>query len=308
MALYVGTSGWAYREWKPDFYPQGLPQSRFLNHYADVLNACEINATFYRIQTAATFQRWADATPEHFRFSTKAHRRLTHSRFLPIDENGRRFLKEFLDSVAPLGSRLGVLLFQFPPHRQRDDSSFERLLVALPPSRRYAFEFRHPSWNDPEVTEMVGASGATICLAETEGKVPEQLPPGPLAYVRLRFDAYSEGAREAWKRLLTTEAQDRDVFAFTKHEGVPAGDPFSGIGLAEWLSRRDPENLSLSVPLIGGQHVTGEIQRQRNRAYSAERAEDQQQERTAHDGPGDGGKPRHHGPQRDDGHEIPETL
>jgi uncharacterized protein YecE (DUF72 family) len=242
VTLYVGTSGWAYREWKPDFYPQELPRSRFLNHYSAVLNACEINATFYRIQSTTTFQRWADVTPEHFRFSTKAHRRLTHSRFLPVDGDGRRFLEEFLASVSPLGSRLGVLLFQFPPHRQRDDNSFEQLLAALPQSRRYAFEFRHPSWDAPGVSELVAAAGSTVCLAETKGEVPPRLPPGPIAYVRLRFDAYSETARTAWKQLLAAESRDRDVFVFTKHEGVPAGDPFSGIGLAEWLSRSDPES------------------------------------------------------------------
>lgn len=81
-----------------------------------------------------------------------------------------------------------------------------------------------------------------MCLAETKGEVPPRLPPGPIAYVRLRFDAYSETARTAWKQLLAAESRDRDVFVFTKHEGVPAGDPFSGIGLAEWLSRSDPES------------------------------------------------------------------
>jgi uncharacterized protein YecE (DUF72 family) len=239
MSLYVGTSGWAYPEWKPDFYPAELPRSRFLHHYSHTLNACEINATFYRIQNAITFQRWMEATPESFRFSVKAHRRLTHSRYLPIDPAGRRFLNEFLRSISPLKDRLGVLLFQFPPHRERDDASFEQLLAVLPRSRRYAFEFRHASWDSPEVAELVASSGSTICLAETVGEVPDSLPPGPLAYVRLRFEAYNEGARSAWKELLVKEARQREVFAFTKHEGVPAGDPFSGIGLAEWLSQTD---------------------------------------------------------------------
>jgi uncharacterized protein YecE (DUF72 family) len=236
VTLYIGTSGWAYPEWKPDFYPHDLPRARYLSHYSDQLNACEINATFYKIQSASTFQSWMAATPGGFRFATKAHRRLTHARFLPIDENGSRFLKEFLESVSPLSDRLGVLLFQFPPHRERDDISFERLLAALPSTRRYAFEFRHPSWDDPEVTDLVASWGSTICMAETKGEVPECLPPGPLAYVRLRFDAYTEAARSAWRDLLVAEASERDVFAFTKHEGVPAADPFSGIGLAQWLS------------------------------------------------------------------------
>lgn len=237
MALYIGTSGWAYPEWKPLFYPHGLPRSRFLTHYSGVLTACEINATFYRLQTEVTMKRWLTATTERFRFATKAHRRLTHSRQLPLAGQSRRFLDEYLRSISPLGDRLGAVLFQFPPHRERDDDSLQQLLAILPRTHRYAFEFRHPSWSAPEVAAMVAAAGATICLAESQGEVPSQLPPGPLAYVRLRFDAYSEAARSGWKELLTRESAARDVFAFTKHEGVPAGDPSSGIGFAEWLAR-----------------------------------------------------------------------
>jgi uncharacterized protein YecE (DUF72 family) len=200
------------------------------------MNSCEINATFYRLQSPATIQRWLLATPDDFRFATKAHRRLTHARVLPVEGAGRRFLDEFLGTVAPMGRRLGALLFQFPPQRERDDASFERLLETLPRTHRYAFEFRHPSWDAPEVAEMLAAHGATVCMAEAEGSVPARLPPGHVAYVRLRAETYSEAARTAWRDLLIEEGRHRDVFAFTKHEGVPAGDPSSGIGFAEWLT------------------------------------------------------------------------
>jgi uncharacterized protein YecE (DUF72 family) len=237
VALYIGTSGWAYPEWKPAFYPDGLPRSRYLTHYSSVLSACEINATFYRLQSPATMHAWLTATPEAFRFSIKAHRRLTHSRLLPLEGPGRRFLDEFINSVAPLSGRVGAMLFQFPPTRERDDGSLQKLKATLPSAHRYAFEFRHPSWETPEVTDMVASLGATICMAETEGRVPSALPPGPFAYVRLRFDAYSETARSEWRDLLMEESRNRDVFAFTKHEGVPAGDVSSGIGFAEWLAQ-----------------------------------------------------------------------
>jgi uncharacterized protein YecE (DUF72 family) len=236
VALYIGTSGWAYPEWKPDFYPDGLPRSRYLTHYSNVLTACEINATFYRLQSPATIERWLTATPGQFRFTTKAHRRLTHSRVLPLEGPGRRFLDEFMKSVAPLGDRLGAMLFQFPPTRERDEQALEKLIRTLPSAHRYAFEFRHPTWDTAEVAALVAAHDATICLAETEGLVPAALPPGPFAYVRLRFDAYTETARTQWKDLLIQESRNRDVFAFTKHEGVPAGDVSSGIGFAEWLA------------------------------------------------------------------------
>lgn len=237
VALHVGTSGFAYKEWKPAFYPEGLPQARFLDHYGSVLTACEINATFYRLQSADTIAGWAARVPEGFRFAAKAHRGLTHGRAWPpgSDDDGA-FLGRFLGSVAAFGDRLGAVLIQFPPYRRRDDAGLDGLLAALPPGTPFALEFRHDSWDDPAVAEAVAEGGGTICLSDTDGTVPERLPPGPRAYVRLRSENYTPEAREGWRELLTREAETRDVFAFAKHEGVPAGDPFAGVGLAEWLA------------------------------------------------------------------------
>jgi uncharacterized protein YecE (DUF72 family) len=236
VALFVGTSGFAYREWKPDFYPPDLPQARFLEHYASVLGACEVNATFYRLQSPTTVAGWASRVPAGFRFATKAHRGLTHGRAWPpgADDEGA-FLRRFLDSLVPLGDRLGVVLFQLPPHRRRDDSGLATFLAAVHDTP-VALELRHESWTDGDVAETVARSGGTICLSETQGDVPDRLPPGPRAYVRLRAERYSPEAREGWRDLLHREAERRDVFAFAKHEGVPAGDPFTGVGLAAWLA------------------------------------------------------------------------
>jgi uncharacterized protein YecE (DUF72 family) len=237
MTLYVGTSGWAYREWKPDFYPQDLPQSRFLDHYGSVLSACEVNATFYRLQSEETFARWAEATPDSFRYSAKAHRRITHTRRMAPNEDGKSFIATFLKSLAPLGHRLGTVLLQYPPTRSRDGGALLSVLDSLVETISYAFEFRHDSWAAPEVTSILERAGATVCLASTTGDVPEALPSGPFAYVRLRAERYTEEQRAGWLDLLTREAAERDVYAFTKHEGIPAGDPYGGIGLAQWLRR-----------------------------------------------------------------------
>src|SRR5207244_8243309 len=141
MTLYVGTSGFAYKEWKPAFYPADLPQRRFLDYYGTVFTACEINATFYRRQEPATLARWADVTPPNFRFAVKAHRMLTHSRSIAPDGPRREFLPSFLESIQPLRAKLGVVLFQFPPHRERDDHALDLLIDALPEDLPVAFEF-----------------------------------------------------------------------------------------------------------------------------------------------------------------------
>ena len=234
--LFVGTSGWSYREWKPDFYPADLPQRLWLEHYSSALSACEINATFYRMQSPATFEKWSANTPESFRFTTKAHRGLTHSRSLAPDEGRLKFLNDFVKSVGGLGPRLGAVLFQFPPHRQRDDDALVALLDALPEETRPVLEFRHESWAADGVAETIAAAGGTVCISNTDGDVPESLPPGPLAYVRLRTERYSPEARAGWLELLRRESHERDVFAFSKHEGVPTTDLYGGVGLAQWLT------------------------------------------------------------------------
>jgi uncharacterized protein YecE (DUF72 family) len=233
--LYVGTSGWAYREWKPDFYPDDLPQRGFLEHYASRLGACEINATFYRLQSETTFTKWAAAVPERFRFTVKAHRRLTHGRTIRPTGDQAAFLKTFVDSLTPLRSRLGAVLFQLPPYRKRSEEDLSALLAALPSDLPLAFEFRDPSWESPEVTQAITARGGTVCVADTVGEAPASLPGGNLGYVRLRYDRYTDEQRARWLALLRSEAQRRDVFAFAKHEGTPTDDPFGGIGLASWM-------------------------------------------------------------------------
>jgi uncharacterized protein YecE (DUF72 family) len=236
VSLYVGTSGWAYKEWKPDFYPQSLPHSRFLEHYGASLSACEVNATFYRLQSDDTFAKWSRSVPGSFRFTTKVHRRLTHARRIAPEGEQRDFLNAFLRSVSQLGDKLGALLIQFPPYRHRDDESLLSFLQALPESLPFACEFRHDSWDHEDVRQAIAGAGGTVCLSETEGKVPEQLPSGPLAYVRLRSERYSPEARTGWRDLLASESTHRDVYAFAKHEGIPTSDPYGGVGLAVWLT------------------------------------------------------------------------
>ena len=127
------------------------------------------------------------------------------------------------------------MLFQFPPFVKRDDEALGALLDAVGGNLRFACEFRDDSWDNDEIAERVAAAGGTICISETEGEVPEALPPGPLAYIRMRAPKYTAPARKRWLELLGSEGAERDVFAFAKHEGIPAGDPYGGVGLAQWL-------------------------------------------------------------------------
>src|SRR5919108_490503 len=243
MALYVGTSGWSYPEWRatknkpsrPAFYPEGLPPSRFLGHYAEVLSACEINATFYRVQTRRTVAAWADSTPPRFRFAAKAHRVPTPSASVAPRGFVHTFLTDYLDSLTALQSRLGAVFLQFPPHRSRDDAGVFELLTVLGKSVPFAAEFRHDSWNVPEVGDALAALGGTLCVSDMGGAVPAAMPPGRIAYLRLRADRYGPEARGEWRDLVMAEALRREVFVFTKHRAVAPRDPRGGLGLALWL-------------------------------------------------------------------------
>jgi uncharacterized protein YecE (DUF72 family) len=234
MALFVGTSGWAYKQWKPDFYPEKLPQKKFLEHYGTQLGAVEINATFYRGQSPETLTRWAADTPNDFSFAVKAHRALTYmKKFAPEGERGE-FYTDFLKSLSPLGHKLGVVFMQFPKHRDRDEEQLQTLLDFLPDDRRYAFEFVNEDWRGEDIENALARIG-TMVYVDRAGDPPETLPPGPLGYVRLRVERYDDAQRQAWADLLRREGAERDVYAFIKHEEGSAGDPYGGVGLARWL-------------------------------------------------------------------------
>jgi uncharacterized protein YecE (DUF72 family) len=221
--LYAGTSGFAYPQWKPAFYPQDVPQKKFLEHYARRLNSVEINYTFRRNPTATALESWVQATPENFSFSIKAHQRITHIARL---KDAREPTEFFLRSLAPLreAKRLGVVLFQLPPYLRCDVALLADFLAVLPGDLRSAFEFRNVSWQSDAVYQVLEKHNACYCLAESETLEPPDVITADFVYFRLRKPEYSaedrETIREKTKDLL---ARGKTVFLFFKHEDTPEG-------------------------------------------------------------------------------------
>jgi len=219
--LYVGTSGFAYKEWKPELYPADLPQKKFLEHYASVFPSVEINATFYRMPTAKSLEQWLVETPESFAFTLKATQRITHiKRLNDADEE----LSYFLNVAKVLGSRLGVVLFQCPPNFKHDQERLETFLAALPGKPyRFAFEFRHESWATDEVFDLLAANGCAWCVSDTPEK-PMRQTATSFVYLRLRGVDYDAAALERWfadtERVLS---QGADAYVYFKHEDDPSG-------------------------------------------------------------------------------------
>lgn len=221
--LFVGTSGWAYPTWKPDFYPAKLPQKKFLEHYATQLNTVEVNFTFRQLVKETTIQNWMEQTPAHFRFGVKAHQVITHIKRLKGTEE---FLPRFLATIAPLASagKLGPVLFQLPPNLKADASLLRDFLTIVPRALPAAFEFRHDSWFTDVTWEDLKSHGMALCVAETEERTTPDVVTGPFVYYRFRKPSYTEEERHGMvARIGEHMAAGRDVFAYFKHEETPEG-------------------------------------------------------------------------------------
>ena len=221
--LYAGTSGFAYPSWKLDFYPAKLASANFLNYYATRLNLVEVNYTFRRIALASTFTKWIGATPEGFRFSPKAHMKITHTLRLNDAEDFTRF---FLESLEPLrhAGRLAPILFQLAPSFKADRERLGSFLTRLPKQDRYTFEFRHASWFDEPIYETLRENNVALCLAENEKLETPEVVTADFVYLRLRKEDYStEEQAELARRAKNHLSAGRTVYALFKHEDTPAG-------------------------------------------------------------------------------------
>ncbi|HEV3206696.1 MAG TPA: DUF72 domain-containing protein [Terriglobales bacterium] len=221
--LYVGTSGWAYPSWKPDFYPAQLPQKNFLQHYATRLNTVEVNFTFRQLVKETTIQKWIAESPAGFRFGVKAHQVITHIKRL---KGTADFVPRFLSTIEPLAQagKLGAVLFQLPPNLKADAALLGEFLRSLPRGMRAAFEFRHPSWFTDEIFSLLKNSNRALCVAESEERTTPDIVTADFAYYRYRKPSYTSEERRAMvDRLREHLGQARDVFAYFKHEETPEG-------------------------------------------------------------------------------------
>jgi uncharacterized protein YecE (DUF72 family) len=222
--LYAGTSGYAYSTWKPDFYPEDLPATRFLRHYAGRLNCVEINYTFRHMPSEKTVTSWIETTPPGFLFAVKAHQTITHKNRLK--EGAREPLEFFLGTLAPLreAGRLGPVLLQLPPNLKVDLERLAGFLDVLPRDLRFAFEFRDASWFREEVYELLREHGASLCVAESAELVVPDVVTAGFVYFRMRRPPYDELALARLRRR-AGELVDggRDVYVLFKHEEGAGG-------------------------------------------------------------------------------------
>jgi uncharacterized protein YecE (DUF72 family) len=222
VVLYVGTSGWQYRHWREAFYPTGVPQRAWLDHYAQHFQTVELNNSFYRLPEALAFERWRDETPDGFVFAVKASRFLTHFRRLRDPEQP---VKLFVDRARHLGSKLGPVLLQLPPQFPADPGRLAHALDQFPRSDRVAVEFRDESWYTPRVRRVLEDHRAALCLADHRGRVTPEWRTADWGFVRFHEGTdipppcYGEQALADWtRRIARLWSPEHDVFCYFNND------------------------------------------------------------------------------------------
>ncbi|HEX4591555.1 MAG TPA: DUF72 domain-containing protein [Gemmataceae bacterium] len=220
MNLYVGTSGYAYKEWKGTFYPKNLPNSRMLRYYGEHFVTVEANSTFRAMPEPSTVRSWASEVPAGFKFAIKAPQRITHIKRL---KDVGEAVSQLFDIAGVLKNRLGPVLFQLPPNFKKDAPRLRAFLRLLPPRRRVAFEFRHQSWFDDEVFGLLRKRRAALCIADAEGdlNVPF-VATADWGYLRLRRPVYDAVAMKKWIKQIRQQRWS-DVFVYFKHDDAGNG-------------------------------------------------------------------------------------
>jgi uncharacterized protein YecE (DUF72 family) len=225
LAIWIGTSGYNYPEWKGSFYPETLPAAKMLPYYAERFPTVEINYTFYRAPNEKILAGWNAATPERYKLTLKTPKRITHDSRLR--DSGDR-VRQFLETASSLGPKLGALLFQLPPNLKKDLALFDAFLETFPPRVCAAFEFRHTSWLDEEVYARLRARNLALCVADSEKlSTPVEIT-ADYGYFRLRDEGYVADDIARWAQTIAEKTSAcGDVYVYFKHEEEGKGPEFA---------------------------------------------------------------------------------
>ena len=260
-SIRVGIGGWTYAPWRGVFYPKGLKQADELAFASSNLTSIEINATHYRLQSPASFRKWAAAAPDGFIFSVKGPRLVTQQKVLA--ETGA-FISRFFDSgVLELGDKLGPVLWQFPPFKRFDQADFGKFLEHLPREldRNGERALNRDSFRDAAFIKLLRSFGVTAAFAESEDYPAIADPTGDVVYARLQKGndalpaAYAPAQLDKWADRARVwaeggapndlplveagqkpEARPRDVFVYFIHEGKLRA-PAAAMALIERLGK-----------------------------------------------------------------------
>lgn len=237
----IGTSGWHYAGWIGPFYPKATPKKAMLAAYAERFSTTEINASFYRVPSAATVETWREGTPDGFLFAWKASRFVTHFKQLKdVGEN----VAFIVDRMAALGDTFGPVLWQLPPRMKADRERLARFLAELPRDRHHAVEFRNPDWFSEAVLRCLSNAGVALCLSDhADAPAPWEVtadhvyirPHGPGGRYEGR---YEEATLGDWAgRIVDWQGEGRAVYCYFDND-VKSAAPFDAMSLRDMVAAR----------------------------------------------------------------------
>jgi len=238
MEKYIGCSGFHYKDWKGKFYPESIAQGKWLSYYSDNFNSVEINNTFYKIPEHSTLKSWIDQTPSEFRFSVKASRYITHMKKL---KDSKIHVGKFYKSIDPLKKKLGAVLWQLPASFHRNDERIETFCRSLDNSFTNVIEFRHISWFEEEVYNLISSFDVSFCSISAPGDLPELIEDSTCK-IYLRFHGkeewyrynYSNEELDKWKNEIVKSNADICYIYFNNDYNAYAVE--NGIKMKELLS------------------------------------------------------------------------
>lgn len=215
MKVLTGTSGYGYKEWKGNFYPEKMAADKMLGFYSEKLSTVEINNTFYRMPNADVVASWADQVPEGFVFAIKAPQIITHiKRLHSVKEETRYFFK----IISILEGKLGPVLFQFPESFHVNLPLLEEFLGLVPPKTLCAFLFRSRSWFRDETYALLRKGKFCLCFEDSdEGPVVDIVNTAPWGYLRLRKTDYTDDEISRWSEKVLAQ-EWKKAYVFFKHE------------------------------------------------------------------------------------------
>lgn len=235
MTIYIGTSGYGYKEWKGIFYPPKIAPGEMLHFYSKHFGTVEINNTFYRMPAEGVLTAWAERVPDTFIFAFKAPQVITHlKRLRNVDSE----IGYFLRTLSVLGRRLGPVLFQFPKSFRADLPTLKAFLALLPRTISFAFEFRSPFGLDADILDLLREKGCSLCIADSEeSPLKEIVSTAPWGYLRLRRIDYTDAELAQWRKRTLSQEWQR-TFVFFKHDEEGGKGPEMAIRFQELINRQ----------------------------------------------------------------------
>lgn len=220
MNIYVGTSGFAHKEWKGKFYPEKIPPKDMLRFYSSRLNTVEINNTFYHMPKESVLASWAEQVPDGFVFALKAPQVITHIKQL---RNVFEETEYLFRTLSVLDRKLGPVLFQFPRSFRANAPLLEDFLPLIPGDAACAFDFRSPTWLEGGVPDLLREKGCSWCIEDTdESPAREIISTAAWGYLRLRRSEYTDADLSQWLERVLSQKWER-AFVFFKHEDEAKG-------------------------------------------------------------------------------------